>query len=155
MAYWLFKSEPDVFGIDDLKARGQRGESWDGVRNYQARNWLRDVVAEGDEVIIYHSSCTRIGAAGTAEVIRSGYPDPTQFQPDSDYYDPKSKPEQPRWYAVDVRFVQAFQAVLPLAALKQLPELETLPLVQRGNRLSIMPLEPKQWRAIVKAAEAA
>lgn len=151
LGYWLFKSEPDVFGIDDLEARGERGECWDGVRNYQARNWLRDAVAVGDEVLFYHSSCARVGVAGVAEVIRAGYPDPTQFDPESPYWDPRAETRAPRWYAVDVRFRRRFPQVLTLAQLKRLPELAQSPLVRRGNRLSIMPVSAAQWRAILRA----
>lgn len=149
MGYWLFKTEPETFSIDDLKARGKRGEFWDGVRNYQARNMLRDEVAKGDQVLIYHSSCANVGVAGIAEVIRAAGPDPTQFDPESKYYDPASKPDAPRWYGVTLLHRQTLPEILPLATLKGMPALADLALVKRGNRLSIMPVTAAQWRAIV------
>ena len=153
MARWLFKTEPDVFGIEDLEARGPAGETWDGVRNYQARNFLRDQVRAGDEVLIYHSSCARVGVAGIAEVIRAGYPDPSQFDPGSPGHDPAATPDAPRWYAVDVRFVRALPRVVTLAELKRLPELSGWQLLRRGNRLSILPVTLVQWRTVLAQVE--
>jgi len=150
MNFWLFKTEPSELGIDDLERLGAKGACWDGVRNYQARNMLRDGVKAGDGVFIYHSSCALIGIAGTARVIREAYPDPSQFNPDSPYFDAASKPEQPRWCAVDVRHERTFAQVIPLAALKANPALNELPLVQKGSRLSVMPVTEAQWRAILK-----
>ena len=121
MAYWLFKTEPDEFSIDDLQALGQTPEPWDGIRNYQARNLLRDEVQEGDEVLIYHSSCKRVGVAGTASVVRAGYPDPDQFDPENKYFDPKADPGNPRWYRVDVVFGGKFSNYLSLAELAPSP----------------------------------
>ncbi|MDY0007441.1 MAG: EVE domain-containing protein [Spongiibacteraceae bacterium] len=149
MGYWLFKTEPQTFSIDDLKARARRGEFWDGVRNYQARNMLRDEVARGDQVLIYHSSCAQIGVVGVAEVIRAASPDPTQFDPESDYYDPASEPEAPRWYGVTLAHRRTLPAIVSLASLKANPALADLALVKRGNRLSIMPVTASQWRAIL------
>lgn len=150
MARWLMKSEPDVFSIDDLKHRER--ETWDGVRNYLARNHLR-AMAVGDEVLFYHSSCAVPGVVGIARVARAAFPDPTQFDPASEYHDPASKSENPRWSAVEVGFVRKFKAVLTLDALKAMPELAGLALVQRGSRLSVMPVDELQWRAIVGLAE--
>ena len=122
MVFWLFKTEPDAFSIDDLAARPQLTEPWDGVRNYQARNFLRDKVQLGDKVFIYHSSCKQVGIAGVAEVVKAGYPDTEQFNPESKYYDPKASIDAPRWYRVDVKLVEKFNTVLPLKTIKSLPE---------------------------------
>lgn len=153
MAYWLFKTEPDAFSIDDLANRENQTEPWDGVRNYQARNFLRDDVALGDRVFIYHSSCKHVGIAGVAEVVKAGYPDATQFDPESNYYDPKSKPESPRWFRVDVKFVEKFHKVLPLAEIKAMPAIVELPLVKKGGRLSIMPVSENEWQQLYAAAK--
>lgn len=151
MAYWLFKSEPDEFSIDDLAALGGRPEPWDGIRNYQARNLLRDRVAVGDEVLIYHSSCKTVGVAGTGRVVRAAYPDPAQFDPDSKYYDPKASEDAVRWYCVDVVFGEKFPEVLPLARLKAMPGLENMVLLRQG-RLSVQPVTASEWRQIIEAA---
>ncbi|NLZ16612.1 MAG: EVE domain-containing protein [Desulfobulbaceae bacterium] len=151
MAYWLMKSEPDVFGIDDLKRVGI--EPWDGVRNYQARNMLRDQMQVDDLAFFYHSNCKIPGIAGIMAIHRAGYPDPTAFDSKHPYYDPKSKPENPRWYLVDVAFVARFSEVIPLSWLKDQPELADLPLVRRGNRLSIMPLSDAHWHFINRHAQ--
>ena len=153
MAYWLFKTEPDAFSIDDLANRENQTEPWDGVRNYQARNFLRDDVALGDRVFIYHSSCKHVGIAGVAEVVKAGYPDATQFDPESSYYDPKSLPESPRWFRVDVKFVEKFHKVLPLAEIKAMPAIVELPLVKKGGRLSIMPVSENEWQQLYAAAK--
>lgn len=147
MAYWLFKTEPDSFSIDSL--RTQKVSPWEGVRNYQARNWLRDQVKQGDKVLIYHSSCKNIGVAGIAEVVREAYVDHFAFDPASDYFDPKSNPEAPRWVMVDVAFVRKTKRLIALSELKLLPELVDLPLIKKGNRLSIMPLSEREWQAIL------
>lgn len=148
MAYWLFKTEPDTFSIDDL---ARANTIWEGVRNYQARNFLRDEVQEGDEVFIYHSSCKQVGIAGIGRVVRAGFPDPFAFDPGSPYFDPKSSPDQPTWYAVELTFERRLP-LLPLAALKANPALAEMPLVQKGSRLSVMPVTPAQWRAILAMA---
>lgn len=153
MNHWLFKSEPDVFGIDDLAARPNQTEHWDGVRNYQARNFLRDEVQVGDQVFIYHSSCKNVGIAGLAEVVRAGYPDHTQFDPESRYYDPKSTPENPRWFMVDVQFRQKYVQVLSLTAIKSMPDIIELGLVKKGNRLSVMPVSMVEFQILAQAAE--
>ncbi|ROT97626.1 EVE domain-containing protein [Marinobacter sp. R17] len=148
MAHWLVKSEPDECGIDDFAARPDGTIPWDGVRNYQARNFLAKM-APGDEVFLYHSSCKRIGVAGIIRVMRAAYPDPLQFDPESSYYDPKSPPDKPRWQAVDMQFVEKFDDVVPLQTLKAQPELSDLPLVRRGARLSVMPVSDGEWRHIL------
>lgn len=147
MAYWLLKSEPSVFSIDDLERRGV--SLWDGVRNYQARNFLRAMRA-GDQAFFYHSSCPEPGIAGIMTVARAAYPDPTQFNPDSPYHDPKSPAEAPRWDGIDVRFAEKFAGVIPLPVLKETPALSGLALVQKGSRLSVMPVSAAEWKAILK-----
>ncbi|WP_035015839.1 EVE domain-containing protein [Catenovulum agarivorans] len=150
MNYWLFKTEPDVFGIDHLATNPNQSEMWDGVRNYQARNFLRDQVKVGDLVFIYHSSCKNIGIAGITEVVKAGYPDPTQFNPESKYFDPKSNIDTPRWYCVDIKFSQKFDQVLPLKQIKLMPEITELGLVKKGHRLSIMPVVPTEWHSLLQ-----
>ncbi|MDH5889844.1 EVE domain-containing protein [Vibrio splendidus] len=147
MAYWLFKTEPDTFSIQTLRV--QKTSCWEGVRNYQARNMMRDDVKLGDLVMIYHSSCKKVGVAGIAKVTRESYPDHFQFDPESDYYDAKSSPDNPRWIMVDVEFVRVTERLIPLATLKAMPELAEMPLVKRGNRLSIMPVTEQEWQAIL------
>jgi len=147
MAYWLFKTEPDTFSIDTL--RTQQVSCWEGVRNYQARNMLRDDIRKGDFVLIYHSSCKKIGVAGIARVVREAYPDHFALDPDSDYFDAKSDPQNPRWVMVDVEFVRKTERLIPLHVLKAMPELSELPLVKKGNRLSIMPVSEQEWQAIL------
>ncbi|MBO6753066.1 MULTISPECIES: EVE domain-containing protein [Spongiibacter] len=149
MQYWLMKSEPDTFGIDDLAARPKATEHWDGVRNYQARNMMRDQMNVGDQVLFYHSACKTPGVAGIAEVVREGYPDFTARDPESKYYDPKASEDNPRWYMVDVRFVRKLERLIPLSELKANPQLEDMPLLKRGNRLSIMPVDPQHWQQIL------
>lgn len=148
MAYWLMKSEPDVFGYDDL-VRVKR-EGWDGVRNYTARNFMR-AMAKGDRVIFYHSNATPPGVAGIAKVAKTAEPDPTQFDPTSKYYDPKSKPADPRWSWVTVAPDKKLPFV-SLDELRTLPELANCQLLARGNRLSVMPLSDLEFDAIVAAA---
>ncbi|WP_218312496.1 EVE domain-containing protein [Alteromonas antoniana] len=152
MRHWLFKTEPDVFGIDHLQNRPDQTEPWDGVRNYQARNFLRDDVAVGDNVFIYHSSCKNVGIAGVAEVVKAGYPDSTQFDPDSDYYDPKATTASPRWFRVDVKFVEKFNQILSLQTIKAQPDITEIGLVKKGGRLSIMPVEDKEWETLYRLA---
>ncbi|MFK4753545.1 EVE domain-containing protein [Oceanobacter antarcticus] len=152
MNYWLFKTEPDAFGIDDLASRPEQTEPWDGVRNYQARNFLRDEVKSGDLVFIYHSSCKEIGIAGLAEVVQEGYVDHSQFDPQSKYYDPKATLEKPRWYRVDVKLKQIFPRVLPLKTIKAMPEITELGLVKKGHRLSIMPVNKQEFDILLQRA---
>lgn len=154
MAYWLMKSEPDEFGIDDLYRAPNRTAPWDGVRNYQARNMLRDEIREGDGVLFYHSSCTPPGVAGLARVVRAGYPDASAWDPASPYYDPASSPEKPRWYGVDVQWQARFPNLLSLAELRAEPALADMALLRKGSRLSVMPVTDDEWRAILAMAEA-
>lgn len=148
MARWLVKTEPAECGIDDFAAAPDTPIRWDGVRNYQARNFLA-AMAEGDEVFVYHASCKDIGIAGVVRVARCAYVDPTQFDPQSPYFDARSTPDQPRWQAVDLRFVRKLPRLIPLDRLKTLPGLEGLPLVQRGSRLSVMPVSEAEWRIVL------
>lgn len=149
MKYWLMKSEPDVFGIDDLSNAPGMTEPWDGVRNYQARNMMRDDMKTGDLAFLYHSNCKEPGIAGIMEIVREGYPDLTAFDPDAKYFDPKSDPANPRWYRVDVRYVRKLKRIITLSELKELSEVTGLPLLRRGNRLSIMPVSRQQWKFIL------
>jgi predicted RNA-binding protein with PUA-like domain len=144
--YWLMKSEPDVYSIDDLGRDGESG--WSGVRNYQARNFMRDAMKKGDGVIYYHSSCEVPAIAGLAEVSRESYPDPTQFDKKSEYYDPKSTPENPTWMMVSIRFVKKFHKPLTLTELKKVPALQKMMLVQKGSRLSVQPVQPTEWETV-------
>jgi predicted RNA-binding protein with PUA-like domain len=146
MAYWLMKTEPDAFSIDDLAKRGR--EPWDGVRNYQARNFIRQM-NPGDGVLFYHSSCPVPGVAGIAKIATEAYPDPSQFKPKSKYYDAASRPEDPRWWLVDVVHVRTFDRVVTLDELKALPVMEGSHLTQRGSRLSVLPVTPAQWKAVL------
>ncbi|SNS98615.1 Predicted RNA-binding protein, contains PUA-like domain [Noviherbaspirillum humi] len=149
MRYWLMKSEPDEVSIDDALAAANATVPWTGVRNYQARNFMRDAMQVGDGVLFYHSSCAEPGIAGLAEVASTPYPDPTQFDAKSKYYDPKSTPEQPRWLLVDVKAVRKTR----LATLPQLrahPELAEMQILKRGNRLSITPVTEHEWRCIIR-----
>lgn len=149
MSYWLFKSEPETFSIDHLKACPKSTDAWNGVRNYQARNMLRDQIKAGDEGFFYHSNCKTPGIVGTVNIVRSSYPDPTQFHPDSEYYDPKSSLDKPRWFVVDVTFNRKFSSIISLQQLKMLPVLSQMPLLRRGNRLSVMPVTKEEWDAIL------
>jgi len=151
MKYWLMKSEPDVFGIEHLKNMPQKREHWDGVRNYQARNMMRDEMKKGDLVFFYHSNCETPGIVGIMEVVKEGYPDFTAFDPDSKYYDPKSDPDNPRWFMVDVKYKRKLKRTISLQELKQEHSevLEGLALLQKGSRLSIMPVSKQQWDYIL------
>ncbi len=150
MNYWLMKSEPNAFSIDDLAAMPDKTEHWDGVRNYQARNMMRDEMKVGDQVFFYHSNCTPPGIVGIMEVVREGYPDHTAFDPQSKYFDDKSDPAKPRWFMVDIRFVRKFARIIPLDELKTHPQLEGMKLLQRGNRLSITPVSKAHWDFILE-----
>lgn len=149
MAYWLMKSEPDELSIKALAHLGQT--RWDGVRNYQARNFLR-AMSLGDEFFFYHSSCPQPGIAGVARITAAAYPDPTALDPESPYFDTKATTDKNPWSAVDVEHVQTFGRVLDLGYLKQQPALAELPLVQKGSRLSVMPVTEQQWQAILTLA---
>ena len=150
MQYWLMKSEPDEVSIDD--ALQQKIVAWVGVRNYQARNFMRDSMQIGDGVLFYHSSCAEPGIAGLAEVVSTCYPDSTQFDPESKYFDPKSKPEQPRWMLVDVRAICKTR-LINLAELRNQPDLADMQILKRGNRLSITPISSAEWQTIVELAD--
>ncbi|GAB3626323.1 EVE domain protein [Pandoraea terrae] len=145
--YWLMKSEPEEASIDDLAAAAHQTLPWTGVRNYQARNFMRDGMKIGDGVLFYHSSCAVPGIAGLATVASTPYPDPTQFDPKSKYFDPKSTPENPRWLLVDVKLDRK-TSLIPLTTLRETPELAQMQVLTRGNRLSITPVAPEHWRYI-------
>ena len=147
VAYWLMKSEPDAYSIDDLKRDGT--EPWDGIRNYQARNMMRDDMKIGDGVLFYHSSCKVPAVVGIAKVASGPYPDPTQFDPKAKYYDEKSTDENPRWILVDIAFERKLSRDITLAELKEHPALADFRLNQRGNRLSIFPVEKKHWDLVL------
>jgi predicted RNA-binding protein with PUA-like domain len=149
MQYWLMKSEPDTFSIDDLCQRPGSTEHWDGVRNYQARNMMRDQMKLGDQVFFYHSNCAEPGIVGIMEVVREGYPDFKAFDPSDPHFDPKSTSDNPRWFMVDVTYVRRLARTLMLKELKEQAELADLALVRRGNRLSIMPVTKAQWDFIL------
>jgi predicted RNA-binding protein with PUA-like domain len=149
MRYWLLKSEPDECSIDDALAAPGRTVPWTGVRNYQARNFMRDQMQLGDGVFFYHSSCEAPGIAGLAEVARRAYPDATQFDPASDYYDPKATPAAPRWLHVDVRALRKTRLV-PIAELRAHAALADMAVLRRGNRLSITPVTAAEWRFITE-----
>lgn len=152
--YWLVKSEPGCFSIDDLIDAPQQTTFWDGVRNYQARNTLRDSMQKGDYVLFYHSNADPAAVVGVAQVARSGYPDYTAFDPKSDHYDPKSKPDQPTWYMVDVQFVEKFNTPLSLEVLKKVEKLAKMALLQKGSRLSVQPVGPAEFETIVEMGRA-
>lgn len=150
MNYWLMKSEPESFSIDDLARAPRQTTCWDGVRNYQARNMLRDEMKKGDLVFFYHSNCEVPGIAGSVEIVREGYPDHTAFDPDDHHFDPKSDPENPRWFMVDVKLKKKFSRVVSLRELKACTDdsLFGFQLLAKGNRLSVMPVTESQWKFI-------
>ena len=150
MKYWLMKSEPDVYGIDHLCAEKRKTDHWDGIRNYQARNFMRDEMKKGDLAFFYHSNCEEPAIVGVMEIVREGYPDHTAFLSNEKYFDAKSDPDNPRWFMVDVRFKKKFKSPVTLKALKEEKELAQMRLVQRGNRLSILPVAAKEWKHILK-----
>jgi predicted RNA-binding protein with PUA-like domain len=147
MAYWLMKSEPDAYSIDDLERDGR--EPWDGIRNYQARNMMRDDMKIGDEAFFYHSNCKEPGIVGIMKVASAPYPDPTQFDRKSKYYDPKSSEDDPRWCLVDVEFVRKLDRTITLSEIREAPGLDGLILTRKGNRLSVMPIENKHWNKLL------
>lgn len=148
MAFWLFKTEPGCFSFDDLKQRPDMTESWDGVRNYQARNLLRDSIKPGDRVLFYHSSIPQPAVVGLAEVVRGGYPDHTALDPGSEHFDPAASPERPVWYMVDVRYLEPLPKPVLLEQIRDNPLLADMPLVRR-SRLSIQPVTPQHWQTIL------
>jgi predicted RNA-binding protein with PUA-like domain len=151
MNYWLFKSEPSAFSIDDLAKSPRRTTCWDGVRNYQARNFMRDDMRKGDLVLFYHSSCEIAGAAGVAEIVRESYVDYTAFDSTDKHFDLKSKKESPRWYMVDIRLRRKLRRVIPLSEMREYEnrQLKDFVLLSKGNRLSILPMTKKQWDFIL------
>jgi len=152
MQYWLMKSEPSVFGIDHLAKCVDQTEPWDGVRNYQARNMMRDQMTPGDPVFFYHSNCEVPGIVGLMEVVSEAYPDFTAFDPEHRYFDPKSDADKPRWFLVDVKLTRKFKETIPLSLLREQTGLQDMKILQRGNRLSITPLTKKEWDYIMKLA---
>ncbi len=150
-AYWLFKSEPTCYSIDDL--RRDDVEHWDGIRNYQARNMLRDDVKLGDQVLFYHSSCAEPAVVGLAKVVKEGYPDHTAFDPKSEHPDPKSDPDNPRWYMVDVKFIQKFAKPVTLKQMREMSEFSDMRLLQKGNRLSLFPVQKVHFDLILSLAK--
>jgi len=153
MKYWLMKSEPSVFGIDALSRAPRRRSAWDGVRNYQVRNMMRDEMSKGDLAFFYHSSCDVPGIYGVVRIVKAGYPDPTAFEPGHAHHDPKSDPAAPTWYMVDVELVERYAAPITLETLKaQAASLEEMLILRRGNRLSITPVTASQWRKVSKLA---
>ena len=154
MRYWLMKSEPDEVSFDDVLASPGKTTAWFGVRNYQARNFMRDGMQEGDGVLFYHSSCAVPGIAGIAEVASGPYPDESQFDKKSHYFDPKATREQPRWVSVDVRATREIDFI-PLTELRAMPELEGMELLRKGSRLSVSPVTAAEWKAILKRTKAA
>jgi predicted RNA-binding protein with PUA-like domain len=151
MNHWLLKSEPDSFSIDALKAAPKQTSAWDGVRNFQARNMLRDSMKKGDQAFFYHSSCDVPGIAGIVSIVKDGYPDATAFDPKHHHYDPESKADAPRWYVVDVKLVRKFRRIITLDELRQhaAKKLKDFVLLRRGNRLSVMPVTQKDWEFIL------
>lgn len=148
MNYWLFKTEPGCFSFDDLKKRPEMTEPWDGVRNYQARNFLRDTVAVGDLVLFYHSNISEPAIVGLAEIVRAGYPDMTALNPNAEHFEPKASADKPIWYMVDVRYYKPLQQIVTLVLIKQNPLLADMPLVKR-SRLSIQPVSESEWHIIL------
>jgi predicted RNA-binding protein with PUA-like domain len=146
--HWLVKSEPDAFSFDDLLASPDRTTGWSGVRNYQARNFMRDDMKKGDLVFFYHSSAEPTAIVGVAEVVREGYPDPTAFDPRDSHFDPKSKPDAPTWIMVDIRAVRKLARQVTLADLKAVQGLEGMVLLQRGSRLSVQPVSAQEWEIV-------
>jgi predicted RNA-binding protein with PUA-like domain len=151
--YWLLKSEPDEFSIDDLKKN--KTTHWDGVRNYQARNMMRDQMKKGDLAFFYHSNTDVPGIVGVMKVVREGYPDHTAFDLDDKHYDPKSDPDKPRWFMVDLRYMRKFKKTIPLAVLREFAgkELADMALLRKGNRLSVMPVSKDQWEFITTLSD--
>jgi predicted RNA-binding protein with PUA-like domain len=151
--YWLFKSEPSSFSVEDLEKSKEKTASWEGVRNYQARNFLRDQIKRGDGILFYHSSSVSIGIVGEAIVVRGGYPDPSAFNPADPHFDPKSNLDAPTWYTVDIQLVRKCKTILSLKKLRENPALRDMKLLQRGMRLSVQPVSGKEWAEILARPE--
>lgn len=151
MRYWLMKSEPDTFSLDDLQSRPGQKEPWDGIRNYQARNFMRDDMQKGDQVLFYHSNCKEPGVVGLAEIAsEAAYPDPTQFDSKSDYFDPKATKDKPRWLLVDLRYKAHFKRPVTLSQIREEPKLADMLVIRKGQRLSIQPVEKAHYEHICK-----
>ena len=148
MQYWLMKSEPDTYSIDDLQSFGV--DHWDGIRNYQVRNFFRDQMQVGDQAFFYHSNCKEPGIVGTMEIVSKAYPDHTAFDPSEKYFDSKSDPENPRWLMVDVRYIRHLNRMITLGELRQQKQIADMKLLQRGNRLSVLPLSKMEWQYILE-----
>lgn len=153
MRYWLFKSEPNTFSIDDLSKLPQQTDHWEGIRNFQVRNLLRSVIKKGDQAFFYHSSCNPPGIVGVIEVVKEGYPDLSAFDKSSPYYDPKSSVDNPRWYRVDVKLIKKFPRLVALEELKRHPKLSNMQVTRKGNRLSITAVTPEEWVIILNRAK--
>jgi predicted RNA-binding protein with PUA-like domain len=153
MAYWLFKSEPTAYSFDDLLAERDQTTGWDGVRNFQARNYLRDSIKVGDGVLFYHSSADPPSIAGIAKVVKAGHPDPTAFDSKAQHYDPKSKPDEPTWYQVSIKAVRSIEPPLYLPFLNTIPALAGMELLRKGSRLSVQPVTEKEWKTILTLAK--
>ena len=151
--YWLMKTEPTSYSIADLAEEKKRTTFWDGVRNYQARNFMRDEMRIGDLVLVYHSNADPPGVAGTARIVRESYPDHTAWDPDDKHYDPKSTPENPRWFMVDIQLQRQFAEVIPLGDLRELKPLKDMELLRKGSRLSVQPVRKREYDAIIKCAD--
>ena len=152
MAYWLFKSEPDSYSFADLTGEDDGTTGWDGVRNFQARNFLRDSIQVGDGVLFYHSNAAPAAVVGIAKVVKAGHPDPSAFDPESDYHDPKSVPDKPTWFQVSIKAVRPIDPPLELARLKTVPELAGMELLRKGSRLSVQPVSDAEWKTILSLA---
>lgn len=152
--YWLMKSEPSTYSFDDLKSQKNSTDYWDGVRNYQARNFMRDEMKIGDEVLFYHSNCPEPGVVGLAEVAKEGYPDHTAWDESSNYFDPKSSPDNPRWFMVEVKWKEAFNGTVTLKELKERNDLKDMKVVQKGQRLSIQPVTEQEFKIVCKIGRA-
>lgn len=150
MSHWLIKTEPTSFSIDDLEKRPNQTEHWDSVRNYQARNMLRDDMKLNDRAFFYHSNCAEPGIVGVVKIVRESYPDHTAFDPEDHHFDPKSSIENPRWFMVDVQLEKKFHRTISLAEMRTHPKLNDLQLLRKGNRLSVMPVNESQWESILK-----
>lgn len=154
MKYWLFKTEPEKFSVQDLAKAPRKTTCWDGVRNYQARNFLRDTIKRGDQVLIYHSNADPSAVVGTAVVVREAYPDPSAFDKSSDYYDEKSKHDSPTWVMVDIQLVEIFKTPPSLEGLRAIPTLKGMELLRRGSRLSVQPVSPQEFQTVVRLGNA-
>jgi predicted RNA-binding protein with PUA-like domain len=152
--YWLFKSEPNCFSYSDLVSAKNKTTFWHGVRNYQARNLLRDDIKLGEGVLFYHSSCTVTGVIGTAKVVREGYPDHTQFDPKSEYYDVDATPDEPRWFMVDIKAEKELDRIVTLEEMRKVPALADMKLLKRGMRLSVQPVTEREWKTVLELSKA-